>query len=62
VVVPPERLGGLAPVARLLPSGALGDALRAGLLHGTVRWSALGVLGAWAVAAGAAAARWFRWD
>jgi ABC-2 type transport system permease protein len=62
VVIPPERLGPLAGVARALPSGALGDVLRTALQHG--RWSGSGfvVLLGWGVVAAAAAARWFRWD
>ena len=62
VVLPAARLGPFAPVARALPSAALGDALRAALQAG--RWSgaALGVLLAWAVLAALAAARWFRWE
>jgi ABC-2 type transport system permease protein len=62
VVVPPDRLGGWGRVAELLPSGALGDALRAALLHGAFRWGELAVLAGWALVGGAAAARWFRWD
>jgi ABC-2 type transport system permease protein len=62
VVVPTERMSGVGAVARLLPSGALGDALRAALGTGSVRWGALAVLLAWTAAAAAAAVRWFRWD
>ena len=48
VVVPRDgvrRCRGLAPV---LPSAALGDAMRAAMIESTVAWSALGVLAAWA--------------
>jgi ABC-2 type transport system permease protein len=62
VVVPPDRMGSWGRVAELLPSGALGDALRAALLTGSTRWGELAVLLAWGVVAGLAAARWFRWD
>jgi ABC-2 type transport system permease protein len=70
VVIPPARLGAFAGVARALPSGALGDALRGALQAGlpgqpagaAVRWGALAVLVAWAVAGSLAAARWFSWD
>jgi ABC-2 type transport system permease protein len=62
VVVPPERMGRFGAVAELLPSGALGDAMRAALLHGSIRWGALAVLLTWALVAGAAAARFFSWD
>ncbi len=52
----------LDTVARLLPSGALGDALRAALLDGTWAWASLAVLAVWTVIAGALAARTFRWS
>lgn len=62
VVIPPERLGSWGRITELLPSGALGDSLRAALLHGRLAVGACAVLAAWAVVAAAAAARWFRWD
>lgn len=62
VLVPSDRMGGWGEVAALLPSGALGDALRAALLDGAVAWGALAVLLGWGGLAAAAAARWFRWD
>ncbi len=62
VVLPPDRLGRWGAVAELLPSGALGDALRAALLHGSLRVGSLVVLAAWGVAAAVAAVRFFRWD
>jgi ABC-2 type transport system permease protein len=47
---------------RLLPSAALADGLRAALNHGAhVPGRPWLVLTVWAVAAGAAAVRWFRW-
>lgn len=52
----------LTEVVRWLPSGALGDALRAGLLGGDVPWLPWLVLVGWTVLLGAAAARLFRWD
>jgi ABC-2 type transport system permease protein len=52
----------LAVLARVLPSGALGDALRAALGTGAWPWSQWAVLAAWGVAAGLAASRWFRWS
>jgi len=45
----------------LLPSGALGSALRAGLGDGVWQPGALLVLLAWAAVAVLAALRWFRW-
>jgi len=47
---------------RLLPSAALADGLRAALTHGAhVPGRPWLVLAVWAVAASAAAVRWFRW-
>ena len=62
VLVPAERLPGpLAAAAALLPSGALGEALRTSLGTGTFPWRDLLVLAGWAVLATLAARRWFRW-
>lgn len=54
----------VAPVVALLPSAALGDALRAVLVPGASACLAgpLLILAVWAVAAWAATARWFRWS
>jgi ABC-2 type transport system permease protein len=62
VVVPAVAGTAHAVIARALPSGALGDALRAALADGRVDVAAVGVLVAWALAASLAAARFFRWD
>lgn len=63
VLLPTDRLpDAVASVARLLPSGALGDGLRLPLVSGGWPLTEWLVLGAWALAAGAAAARWFRWS
>lgn len=62
VLVPAERLGGFAVVARALPSGALGDALRQAAASGSVSPAALGVLLLWGAGAAVAASRLFRWD
>jgi ABC-2 type transport system permease protein len=61
VVVPPERLGPLEPVAAALPSGALGEAMRESLAGGTWPLGPFAVLLAWGAAAAWATARWFRW-
>lgn len=61
VVLPPERLGPLEPVATWLPSGALGEAARTALGSGAWPGAELLVLLAWAAVAGVATARWFRW-
>jgi ABC-2 type transport system permease protein len=62
VVLAGDRLGPLGPVVRWLPSGALGDALRAALARGAWPGHDLLVLLVWAAVAAAATARWFRWD
>lgn len=63
VLLPTERLpDAVAVVARLLPSGALGDGLRLALVDGQWPLGQWLVLAVWALVAGAAAARWFRWS
>lgn len=63
VLLPTDRLPDpLTTFARLLPSGALGDGLRLSLVSGGWPLAQWAVLLAWAVAAGAATARWFRWS
>jgi len=63
VIVPvtslPDALGRLA---RILPAAPLAGALRAALTSRGVDAADLIVLGAWALIATLAAARWFRWD
>jgi ABC-2 type transport system permease protein len=61
VVVPAEKLGALSGVATALPSGALGEAMRASLAGGQWPVSEWLVLAAWLAAASAATSRWFRW-
>ena len=62
VVVPATAGSAHAAVARALPSGALGDALRAALASGRFDTGAVVVLVVWAVLASLAAVRFFRWD
>ncbi|NAZ76469.1 ABC transporter permease [Kineococcus sp. T13] len=52
----------LGAAGGLLPSGALGDALRAAVGARELALGPLLVLAAWAVAASLAVARWFRWE
>jgi len=62
VIIPASQLPGpMAHVALLLPSGALGEAMRETLMHGVLPpWSVV-VLVAWAAALGWGASRLFRW-
>lgn len=63
IVIPSERLPAPAQeIVHLLPSGALGQALRDAFLHGTVAWPSALVLMLWTVGAGLAAIRWFKWN
>ncbi|MDP5226094.1 MULTISPECIES: ABC transporter permease [Arthrobacter] len=63
IVVPPGRLPGLlGEVAPFLPSGALGDALRAALLHGAIDPLAAILLVLWTAVAGGLAVKWFKWN
>lgn len=63
VVVPARTLpGGLEAVATWLPSGGLGEGLRAALLHGEVDGRALVVLVLWGAVGTVAARRLFRWS
>jgi ABC-2 type transport system permease protein len=51
------------PVLGALPSGALGEGLRAVIVDGAgVPWAQVGVLAVWAVLGLGLAARWFRWE
>ncbi len=61
IVVPLDRLpSGMAAVARLLPSGALTEALRAATMHAGVDVGGVLVLLGWGIVAGIAATRTFR--
>lgn len=62
VIIPASRLPvPLEHVALLLPSGALGEAMRESLLHGSLPpWSVV-VLVAWTAALGWGAGKLFRW-
>ncbi|HSK27741.1 MAG TPA: ABC transporter permease [Jiangellales bacterium] len=64
VVVPLDRYPeGVQPLVAATPSGALAEGLRAVLARGEpLPWTAVAVLAGWALVAGAAAARWFRWE
>ncbi|MCS6710527.1 ABC transporter permease [Brachybacterium sp. EF45031] len=63
-VVPVDHYPGvLRSLVDLLPSGALGELLRATLAQaGPFPWGAFGVLTVWAIGASLAVMRWFRWQ
>ena len=52
--------GVLSAIAAALPSGALAEGLRTALVTGITPWAAVGILLAWAIAAGILAARTLR--
>lgn len=63
VLVPAENLPGpLAALAPLLPSGALGEGLRAAFGSGALDLGAVGVLVAWTLVLGLGVRRTFRWE
>jgi ABC-2 type transport system permease protein len=64
VAVPLDRFpDSVRPVLELLPAGALSEGLRDVLRDGAgLPWAAVGVLVAWAAAAGVLAVRTFRWE
>jgi len=62
VVLPRTSYGEFGHVTKYLPSGALGDAMRSGLLDGRIAWASLIVLAVWAAVAAVGTARTFRWE
>lgn len=63
VLVPPDRLPGpFAHIASVLPSGALGEAMRGALTGGGLPLASVLVLLGWTLALGWGAARLFRWQ
>jgi ABC-2 type transport system permease protein len=62
VVLPADLYGSFGPVAALLPSGALGEAMRTAAWDGAVAWPSLVVLALWAAVAGVVTVRTFQWD
>lgn len=62
VVLPSSAYGGFATVARHLPSGALGDAMRSALIDGVTDTGALILLAAWAGLGALLTARTFSWE
>jgi ABC-2 type transport system permease protein len=62
LVLPTSSYGALEPVLNLLPSGALGEALRAALIDGALDGPALVVLLVWAVVGTVITSRTFSWE
>lgn len=62
VVLPHSSYGGGAGVLRLLPSGALGDVMRSGLIDGQCDALGMFVLMFWAIAGSLLAGRFFKWE
>ena len=62
VVLPTSSYGAFGDVARWLPSGALGDAVRAAFLDGAIDVPALTCLLVWAVVGGYLTSRTFKWE
>ena len=62
MVLPSSSYDGWGEVARWLPSGALGDAMRLSLVHGQVAWAELACLLGWAAVGAVLTARTFRWE
>jgi ABC-2 type transport system permease protein len=62
VILPSSSYGAFGHVAAVLPSGALGDAMRQALVDGTTAWGPLGVLLAWGVVGTVLTARTFTWE
>ena len=62
VVLPASTYGAASPVIAWLPSGALGEAVRASLVDAAVDVRSLVVLAAWAVLGSVLTARTFRWE
>ncbi len=62
VVLPASAYGSFGGLVGLLPSGALGGAMRGALMDGAVRVVDLAVLAGWAVVGTVLTARTFRWE
>lgn len=62
VVLPLAAYGSYGELARMLPSGALGETIRTAFLDGGVAWRDLGVLVVWTVVGTSLTARTFKWE
>ncbi len=62
VVLPTSTYGSASSVIQWLPSGALGESMRAALVHASIDGRSLLVLAAWAVVGTVLTARTFKWE
>ncbi|GAA5230256.1 ABC transporter permease [Arthrobacter cryoconiti] len=63
IVLPAQKFSDtMAGIVEWLPSGALGNAMRAALLEGRIDIFATVILCAWAAAGTMAAVKWFKWN
>ncbi len=62
VVLPSSSYGAFGHVTPFLPSGALGDAMRAAFIGGSIAWRDLAVLLVWGAAGTFLTARTFSWE
>lgn len=62
IVFPRDFYGSAGAALQFLPSAALGDAMRGGLIHGSLDVTAFVVLSVWAVVAAVIASRSFKWE
>lgn len=63
IIIPVGNLPGvLQPFIEVLPSAALGDALRSALIDSQFNISATLILLAWTILGGLGAVRWFKWS
>ena len=62
VVLPTGTYGAAGGLIQWLPSGALGEAMRAALVHADIDGRSLLVLAAWTVVGSTLTARTFRWE
>lgn len=62
IVLPRDTYGPAEGFLQVLPSAALGDAMRSALVDGQLDATALAVIVAWAVGGAALAGRFFKWE
>ncbi|MDN3904602.1 ABC transporter permease [Arthrobacter sp. YD2] len=63
IIIPAGNLPGIVqPFVEVLPSAALGDALRSALIDSQFNISATLILLAWTILGGLGAVRWFKWS